>query len=1238
MTTYFSAAPEDINRLPPEGCARVFGDMLKAEAFDVGIPVTAVTVGPEFAPDGGIDARVRCESPASGHLIVGRNPSYQIKSGDGFAPWRPSAINRDLFGDKERKAENLGAEARRCFENGYPYILVCMKAHLTPEQKERALNNLKAAIKECGLPAPAVEVWGQDHVLTCLNRFLALALRVNGRGRGRVAFHRAWSERDDMKRSLETGREQDALIKKIRDSLRRGSEPIHINVYGETGVGKTRLVLEATRAPDLEPLVVYCDSPKMFYDSPLREIRGDGITAILVIDDCLQDDIWERVRELGAKIKLVTISNERRRIRYAEQMEVTRLSDSSIGKIILGYYPDNIVAGKLSSMCGGIPRFAHIVGFDAQNNPDDLLGGASMEDILERYIRHGDEPNPEQSERVGLMLSTFALFKRFGHGRYFKDESRAVLGLVRKLDQNVTPAFCEETIDKLKARKILQGEEKLYLTPKVLHVWLWARWWRKYQHALDVTEIVKDLPYSLAEAFYGMFEYSARSPVARSTLRDLFGESGPLRDPDALGTENGSRLFHALSRADPHAATGHLERTMGKWTGAELHSFTEGRRHVIYGLERIMFEPDLFVRGGRLLRALAEAENEEWANNATGTFCDMFSLGTGYLSNTRAAPANRLPLLRETLCSRDAARRSLGLRACASALKVKEASISSLAHDYFELESKGWEPASVMQLQESYQNVMDLLCEKIKEFSGDDRLVAAKMILDSSRPLLRALPGMAGYITDRMVDLRSVAGDEAVLRAILEVVEFDGEWLDPGAVARLEQIERAMEDRSYSALMRRYVMMEVLADPISKKYERSRRKKIKELARESVDGDELRPHLGRLVTADAKGGGEFGYELFLQDANESLLSDILAAQRNAGENGSGFFLSGYLAGIFKRDRERWNEIMHEVAEDEKLRRFLIELANRSGTTDEIGMLILDLVRDGRLPAEDLAGILPTFPNKPSPSVVQGWIEAMVEDGSLKSIASALRMFYSLFVRRKMANQNAGLMLRLVTHDALFEKRCELMTHPMTSYYWKANATELIERHGEESLRLCDKILENVDSSLPTSSWMEEVLGNIASKYPNGVWDRATLRIGKPLDKHGYAVSNWMRGGAGMSASGFLELVDHKRIFDWIGKDPSYRAPHMARYAPPLLKRGSVAMELLRRYGDNGDVSRNLLANFMTGFFVGSLVEHYRKSRATVLEYKKAEPDENTNRWLDSYLEALDAAIEKETVLSGRMPV
>ncbi len=51
----------------------------------------------------------------------------------------------------------------------------------------------------------------------------------------------------------------------------------------------------------------------------------------------------------------------------------------------------------------------------------------------------------------------------------------------------------------------------------------------------------------------------------------------------------------------------------GVRTGSET---SRRRREVIVTLERIAFYSDLFLRSASLLLALAESENEHWANNA----------------------------------------------------------------------------------------------------------------------------------------------------------------------------------------------------------------------------------------------------------------------------------------------------------------------------------------------------------------------------------------------------------------------------------------------------------------------------------------------------------------------------------------------------------------------------------------------------------------------------------------------
>ena len=99
-------------------------------------------------------------------------------------------------------------------------------------------------------------------------------------------------------------------------------------------------------------------------------------------------------------------------------------------------------------------------------------------------------------------------------------------------------------------------------------------------------------------------------------------------------------------------------------------SFEEGRRQVVWALERIAVWRDLLPEAARLLLPLAEAENEDFSNNATGVFVSLFSLGYGGVAPTEAAPEKRLPILREALGAASARRREVAILACEKALEA----------------------------------------------------------------------------------------------------------------------------------------------------------------------------------------------------------------------------------------------------------------------------------------------------------------------------------------------------------------------------------------------------------------------------------------------------------------------------------------------------------------------------------------------------------------------------------------
>src|SRR5262249_7797190 len=158
----------------------------------------------------------------------------------------------------------------------------------------------------------------------------------------------------------------------------------------------------------------------------------------------------------------------------------------------------------------------------------------------------------------------------------------------------------------------------------------------------------------------------------------------------------------------------------GTWNHERLKAFKNGRREAVWALERIVVWKNLFGRGARLLLKLAEAENENISNNATGVFEDLFSPGVGVVAPTEAPPLERLPILEEALKSKSEREREIAIKAFSKALQT---------HHFFRMvgaEYQGlrrppqlWKPKTWDELYDSYTYVWRLLADKLTSLQLD---------------------------------------------------------------------------------------------------------------------------------------------------------------------------------------------------------------------------------------------------------------------------------------------------------------------------------------------------------------------------------------------------------------------------------------------------------------------------------------------------------------------------------------
>ena len=1268
--TIFTVSNEDLNRLDQNTAVEFFQNLLWAEARRLGVEISKINISTRVnVPDGGVDATVDDVHIETGIGIIKQGKtSYQIKSGATFEPWQRSTIKKELFDTKG----NLGKSIRTCLDADGTYILVCTAIELEEHKHEDSIKHIEDFLKQCGYSQPKVEVWSQNTLIGFLEAFPSLALSVNKHNDLNFQTHQSWSNNADMQFPFIAAEAQDELIDKIRSELREKINAIHVRVLGEPGIGKTKLVFEATRADDLAPLVIYC-TPAEFRASGLRReiLRDDNhFSAILIVDECdpsSRYDIWNELQNREPRIKLISIYNDYDPVVDSgiSEFEILRLTDDQISTIIQGHGASEEQVDPYIEFCDGSPRMAHHTGnilADYPGDPSQLLKEDRLYQSFYVDYRREDSNSPEVQERE-LVLQYIALFKRFGFGGPVVADAQAIAGKVQGANPSITWSRFQKIIDDLKKRKILQGQSTLYITPKALHIKLWVEWWRIYGDSFDLEIFSQDLPpqSKLIEWFHEMFQYAAESEPASRIVKDLLGPDGPFRDGEYLKTRLGSRFFLGLADADPKAALKCLMRTIGTWDKDALLQFTDGRRDVVWALEKIAMKRDMFVDAARLLLALGEAENQGWSNNASGVFAKLFSPGRGRVAPTEASPAERLPVLKAAFESGSKEQRLLAVKACNEGLEFDHFSRMSGA-EYRGLRNNidFWEPKTYGELFDAYRQVWQLLSEQLGRLPKDEREAATDVLLQHASRLARR-PNLSDMVlyTIGVLSEKVYVDNRLLIKTVVEFLHHNGKDLPDDMRQRWEQLRDELVGSDFHALMQRYVGMYLRVDAFdeNENYFEEGHPQIQTLAQQAVENPSLlKSELHWLVTTDAKNGYAFGYQLAKRDEGFSLLPMLLEARRNAVDNASEYFLGGYFRVIFEADVAQWESQLDALVEDTILNVRIPQITQYSGMTDRAGLRILKLAKRGIIDINHF-GVFGSGKviECLTDAVFAEWIEFLLIDINNSTIPIVLRLYANYYVRLKpKPTLPCNLTFQLLTHPALFQASNTDILYREADYDWTEIGKAFLDLYPEKGLELAKPMLAHFGKTgtiVGAHFQTRAVLTEITKRFPGQMWERVSEYLERRDDfLRTHYLERWLTGeNTSDSAStdtekGTLPLMPREKIWEWIDGNVEDRARYLAAtFGPATLSvevwQTALARDLLVRYGDREAVRANLRANYAIEVSWGPESLHLDRKKQELLRIRAAEVNAENNinvkQWIDRYVEELDEGIERAKIREER---
>lgn len=1241
LMVVFDVKKEHLSNLDPAGAVDLVRKLVWADATASGLGTNLINVPSEInAGDGGVDGEVsHSEFRSEYGIIKAGNTRYQVKSGNFSLV--SSDIEKILL-----KSNKLNERIRSCLEKNGTLVIVFTGWDKPDASDDQVKNKFIDRLKEID-PKYAqanIEIWRQNTIIGFLQSFPSLRLDILKINDNHFLFHDTWARISDMKHTRHFGTGQEKFVQNIQKDLRENNrQPVHIRVTGEPGIGKTKLVLEATRSDDLSPLTIYVDDPaaleNMGFINQLTRVDNKSFV-ILVVDECNfteQTKLWNRIEDRSPDIKLITIFNESDKFSgTTRHMSAPPLKDEQITEILTEYDVPGDQALRWVRFCSPSPRAAHIIGHNLKSNPSDILKSPDTVPVWDRYIASSTDLQSSKFKNRQIVLRWISLFKKFGFEPPFEQEAKVI---ARKIDEHHKIPYGEfiEIVKKLRRMKILQGPTTaLYITPKILHIELWTEWWENYDDSMlfKFEELV--IPsqngiginpqQSLLKWFIDMFGYARESPSATETVERILDDI--LAQSDILSTKLGADFFLKIARVNAKKSLDILNSFISSKNKDELVAFTHGRRQIISILERASRKKYLFTDSARLLLALGEAENEDYANNASGIFVGLFSPGSGDVSPTEMPPSERLPIIKEALMSDSEERRLLAIKACNAALETTTFSRWIEVEDDPRDDFMPWHPKSNDEVVEYYKFVLEILKSALEGLEEDERRQAISVILGRARGLITHIPETSEVVIGTIQELHDRYDvDELIVETIMEIIDFDSELIPRDTVAQLEKIRDVVTGSDYHSLMRRYVGMSTMMDQASDSLRKTRESEVAKLAEQSLDVNLLRPELAWLVTSHAKNGYEFGYKLGRADKNFQLLSTISEAQKNGGSDVCAFFMGGYFSALFERDQERWEAHLDSMANDPTLCKFVPEVTYRSGITDRAGKRIISLVRRHDLNFMALSYFRYGRPvSQLSESVFVEWLAFLKNESNSKASVMALDLFYSFFVHGKPERKlPKDLALSLLFHQNIVkEPSSELQGDAMLEHYWKETCMQFMKQYPSENVLIAEKILENFSENrflCLYNSQALDVLDEIIRANPSEVWKVVLFYIGPPVDSRASQIAQWLRGGLSRpTKESVFTKITPEEIFAWVDQDPGKRAPYLASFVPPVFE---IARTIVSRYGEMDSVRRSLEANFNTESWRGSGSTHYQAKKDKFSKLREQENDPKVRAWLDHYIAALE---------------
>ncbi|GIV04297.1 MAG: hypothetical protein KatS3mg015_3127 [Fimbriimonadales bacterium] len=1190
---FFDILPEDICRLDPTEFHAFMNHLITAESERLGLQPGAVNVTAAIS-QAGPDARVQ----------VPRCDGRWIPAGDSV--WE---FTTEYLGPKDagQEVRNRLADIRA----GATLVLACAR-DWGGAPRARREEAIRETLRRHRLPPSRARLltagdlarWASEHPVMRL---------VLGRPLGSCYGFDQWES--EHPGAFVADAERTDIIADIGRLLATSGSPVHFRIEGLRGVGKSRLALEAVRAARRTSQVLYAPEPQALPREFWTWVRTrTTVSGVVVVDECDRSEA-ERLKQQASlcegRIRLLTVGVGEQFLAGSvapSERYLDPLPDPELRQVILGRFPGlpHEQVDWVVRCARGYVRLALLVAEALELDPSLDVKRLPQMPVLRDFLQ---ALVPKEEERQALRA--IALLSRVGIDGNVAGEGKVVAEFVGL----EWPEF-RQRLEDLRRRRLVQKRGPYrYVTPDLVGAWLAAEVWTARTD--DMLELLNRLPTTAQEAFLERLRDIGTLPEIRPAVRRLLDAGGLFPDVSALSDAGRARMFRWLAFGDPEGAVEAVERLLADRSLGELRQFCQGRRPVIEALQYAKWFKACFKRAAKLLLSLAEAENEDLTNNATGVWTEIFHPWVG---GTEVPALERLELIDEILADPSPARRRLGVIGLGAVFRLQGLRIGTWESTGARAVPKEWRPATRNELLAVHRRALLLLDRAVDDLDPEVASQGRAVLLGSVRALVRV--GLAEEAIERLERLavKSDIDRRAVRQTVESVLRFHAQTLLPEERERLVGLRERLIGKSFRERLRRWVGPWTLEDRLIDTREGGlpAAERAAQLAEEVVGApDLLQPELEWLASSEAENVGYFARRLGELDRDREWFEQLVPL---AGDKHGRVLVACYLWGRALASDGVWvDSVLDRWAEHEPdLAPVLLETTWRRGLRSGDIPRLVKLVKAGLLEPGKLQVLryAEGFTSLTS-AEIKLVLEVLVGDAGERATEAGL----DLLVKRLGDHPEDKEDLSALSWWFLERLPGQ---RSYGEYLWGELADHYVSMDPARLARVVVGAVSVGSGVYSESDPPLAVLKRATEQNPPAVWEC----VGEKLlagdlfaSRLRVALRYWYPG-----------LVPTALLLEWA----ETHGPDGPRVVASLTQPHGVSLdelsrELLRRFGDDSRVAEFLWTNLVAGVYYGSTSEWLNSKLETVQRWA-GDPDARVRRWVDEAIRRLRKWLERQREL------